>query len=71
MLPHPSTMQFVWEEQVLRCSRYLLLAFALGIVALVGGLAVVEHAQDASLAAVEEPAASAAAFPVSGSGARR
>ena len=42
MIPHPTTMSFAWEEDVLRCSRVLVSVFVLafiGIIAVGAGLA--------------------------------
>jgi hypothetical protein len=47
MIPHPTTMSFAWEEDVLRCSRVLVSVFVLafiGIIAVGAGLAMLTAA---------------------------
>jgi hypothetical protein len=43
MMPHPTTMSFAWEKDVLRGSQVLLLALGLMITVLLGGAVLVDH----------------------------
>jgi hypothetical protein len=45
MMPHPTTMSFAWEEEVLRCSRVLLCVFVFAVVALTGGAVLIDRVQ--------------------------
>jgi hypothetical protein len=55
MLPHPTTMPFAWEDEVLQGSRVLLFVLGLTISAVLGGVAVLDRAPSASSAVAAEP----------------
>jgi hypothetical protein len=55
MMPHPTTMPFAWEDEVLRGSRVLLFVLGLTISAVLGGVAVLDRAPNASSAVAAEP----------------
>jgi hypothetical protein len=57
MMPHPTTMPFAWEEEVLRGSRVLLLILGLTITVVLGGVALLDRAPNASSAVAAEPSA--------------
>jgi hypothetical protein len=43
MMPHPSTMSFAWDTQVLRATRVLLVVLGLTIAVLLGGTMLVHR----------------------------
>jgi hypothetical protein len=55
MMPHPITMPFAWEDEVLRGSRVLLVILGLTISTVLGGVALRDHAPNASSAVAAEP----------------
>jgi hypothetical protein len=48
MLPHPTTMSFAWDKEVLRGSQVLLFVFGLAIAVLFGGVMLLDRAPNAS-----------------------
>jgi hypothetical protein len=54
MMPHP-TMRFAWEDDVLRCSRILVLVLVLAVAAAMGGVALIDRAQEPASVVAEEP----------------
>ena len=43
MMPHPTTMSFAWDKDVLRGSQVLLFVLGLTIAVLLGGAAFIDH----------------------------
>ena len=43
MMPHPTTMSFAWEKEVLRGSQVLLFVLGLAIAVLLGGAGLIDH----------------------------
>jgi hypothetical protein len=56
MMPHPATMPFAWEEEVLRCTRIIVCIFVLGIIALIATPVVFHHAAHSTPVAAYEGA---------------
>jgi hypothetical protein len=54
MMPHPA-MRFAWEEDVLRCSRILVLVFVLVVAAAMGGIALIDRTQEPASVVAEKP----------------
>lgn len=52
MMPHPTTMRFAWDEEVLRCARVLISIVVLAVALLFGGAAMMNDARVATTAAV-------------------
>ena len=48
MMPHPTTMSFAWEDEVLRGSRILLFTLGLAIAVVLSGVALLDRAPTAS-----------------------
>ena len=61
MMPHPTTMRFAWDDEVLRCAEVLVSMFVLALVLLVGGAVLTSQAQDASPTTAQRVAAHAGA----------
>ena len=61
MMPHPTTMRFAWDDEVLRCAEVLVSMFVLALVLLVGGAVLTSQAQDASPTAAQRVAVHAGA----------
>ncbi|MGH2618423.1 MAG: hypothetical protein ACRDJC_24600 [Thermomicrobiales bacterium] len=55
MMPHPTTMLFAWDEEVLRDADRIVSIFVLALTLLIGGALLTSGAQDVSLAAAAEP----------------
>ena len=54
MMPHPTTMSFAWDKEVLRGSQVLLFVLGLAIAMLLGGAVLVDHQADTSAAVTAE-----------------
>ena len=54
-MPHPTTMRFAWEEEVLRCSQIIISIFVLALAVLIGSALLTSGAQGISPAAAAEP----------------
>ncbi len=59
MLPHPTTMSFAWDKDVLRGSQVLLCVFGLAIAMLFGGAVLVNHEAGTSAAVTAKRGTSA------------
>ena len=55
MMPHPITMPFAWEDEVLRWSRVLLCMLGLTLAVVLGSVALLDRAPNASSAVGAEP----------------
>jgi len=55
MLPHPTTMPFAWEDDVLRGSRVLLFTLGLTIAVVLSGVALLDGAPTTSSTVGAEP----------------
>ncbi len=55
MMPHPITMPFAWEDEVLRGSRVLLFTLGLTIAVVLSGVALLDGAPTASSTVAAEP----------------
>ncbi len=54
MLPHPNTMRFAWDDDVLRSARILIAVLLLAIMILTGAPVLMHHAQNLTPTAAEE-----------------
>ncbi len=54
MLPHPNTMRFAWDDDVLRPARILIAVLALAIIILTGAPVLMHHAQNPTPVVAEE-----------------
>ena len=58
MMPHPTTMSFAWDKDVLRGSQVLLFVLGLAIALLFSGAVLVDHAAGTSATVTAERTAS-------------
>ena len=54
-MPHPTTMRFAWDDEVLRCSQIMISIFVLALAVLIGGALLTSGAQGISPAPAAEP----------------
>jgi hypothetical protein len=71
MLPHPTTMSFAWDKDVLRGARMLLFVFGLTIAVLLGGATLIHRVTDTSPAVTADRITPGAHLVSSRSGAWR
>jgi hypothetical protein len=67
MMPHPTTMSFAWDKDVLRGAQVLLFVFGLAIAMLFGGTVLVDHEAGTSAAVTAERGTSATHLSASSS----
>ena len=66
MMPHPTTMSFAWDKDVLRGSQVLLFVLGLTIVLLLGSAFLVDHEAGSSPAVTAERSTSETVLSTSG-----
>jgi hypothetical protein len=54
MMPHPTTMSFAWDKEVLRGSQVLLFVLGFAIAVLLGGAGLIDHEVGTSAAVTAE-----------------